>query len=128
MLKTFYQFYFCLSLFLVAALFLLTGCYTLNQIGAPTDEAIEITNSEKAVPISHFVRDVTVNHFIFGLVSPGDAEVEKLISQEIKRYGGTRAVNIRMKYQQTFLNGLIGIITLGIYNPFSLIIEGDVVK
>ena len=127
MLKAFYQFYFC-TILIFAALFLLTGCYTLNQVGVPTEEAIEITNSEKAVPISHFVRDETVNHFIFGLVSPGDAEVEKLISQEIKRYGGTRAVNIRMKYQQTFLNGLIGIITLGIYNPFSLIIEGDVVK
>jgi hypothetical protein len=127
MLKTFYQFYFCTILIFVA-LFLLTGCYTLNQVGAPTDEAIEITNSEKAVPISHFVRDETVNHFIFGLVSPGDAEVEKLISQEIKKNGGTRAVNIRMKYQQTFLNGLIGLVTLGIYNPFSLTIEGDVVK
>jgi len=113
---------------IIATLFLLPGCYTLNQVGAPTDEAIEITNSEKAVPISHFVRNETVNHFIFGLVSPGDAEVEKLISQEIKKYGGTRAVNIRMKYQQTFVNGLIGILTLGIYNPFSLTIEGDVVK
>ncbi len=117
-----------INLLIIAALFLLTGCYTLNQIGAPTDEAIEITNSEKADPVSHFVRDETVNHYIFGLVSPGDAEVEKFISQEIKRYGGTRAVNIRMKYQQTFVNGLIGLLTLGIYNPFSLTIEGDVVK
>ncbi|MDO8549445.1 MAG: hypothetical protein Q7S39_04730 [Ignavibacteria bacterium] len=119
---------FNIGIFIIATLFLLTGCYTLNQVGAPTDEAIEITNSEKAVPISHFVRDVTVNHFIFGLVSPGDAEVEKLISQEIKKYGGTRAVNVRMKYQSTFLNGLIGIITFSIYHPYSLTIEGDVVK
>ena len=119
---------FNMSIFLIAALFLLSGCYTLNQVGAPSDEAIEITNSEKAVPISHFVRDETVNHFIFGLVSPGDAEVEKFISQEVKKSGGTRAVNISMKYQQTFLNGLVGLLTLGIYNPFSLTIEGDVVK
>jgi len=109
-------------------IFLLTGCYTLNQVGGPTDEAIEITNSEKAVPISHFVCDETVNHFIFGLVSPGDAEVEKLISQEIKKAGGTRAVNVSMKYQSTFLGGLIGIITFSIYHPYTLTIEGDVVK
>jgi hypothetical protein len=116
------------SIFIIATLLLLTGCYTLNQVGAPQDVAIEITNSEKAVPISHFVCDETVNHFIYGLVSPGDAEVEKLISQEIKKYGGTRAVNVRMKYQSTFLNGLIGGLTLGIYHPYSLTIEGDVVK
>jgi hypothetical protein len=119
---------FNVSIFVIAVLFLLTGCYTLNQVGGPTDEAIEITNSEKAVPISHFVCDETVNHFIFGLVSPGDAEVEKLISQEIKKYGGTRAVNVSMKYQSTFLNGLIGILTFSIYHPYSLTIEGDVVK
>jgi len=62
---------------IIATLFLLPGCYTLNQVGAPTDEAIEITNSEKAVPISHFVRNETVNHFIFGLVRGGKINLSR---------------------------------------------------
>jgi hypothetical protein len=109
-------------------IFLLTGCYTLNQIGEPVDQGIEITNVEKATPISHFKTDETINHFIWGLVSPSNAEVEKLIAQEVQRVGGTRAVNVRMTYQATFLNGLISTITFGIYHPFTLTIEGDVVK
>ncbi|MDH3267504.1 MAG: Bor family protein [Ignavibacteria bacterium] len=109
-------------------IFLLTGCYTLNQIGEPVDQGIEITNMEKVTPVSHFETDATINHFLWGLVSPSNAEVEQLIAQEVKRIGGTRAVNIRMKYQMTFVNGLLNFITLGIYNPFTLTVEGDVVK
>ena len=115
-------------LILLIGLFLLTGCYTLNQIGEPVDQGIEITNMEKATPVSHFERDETINHFIWGLVSPGNAEVEKVIAQEVKKIGGTRAVNVRMKYQMTFVNGLLNLVTFGIYNPFTLTIEGDVVK
>ena len=113
---------------LFLGIFFLTGCYTLNQVGEPVDHGIEMTNMEKATPMSHFQQDVTVNHFIWGLVSPENAEVEKLISQEVERVGGSRAVNIRMKYQMTFVNGLLNAITFGIYNPFTLTLEGDVVK
>jgi len=109
-------------------IFLLTGCYTLNQIGEPVDQGIEITNMEKATPVSHFERDETITHFLWGLVSPANAEVEQIIAKEVQRIGGTRAVNIRMKYQMTFVNGLLNLLTLGIYNPFTLTIEGDVIK
>ena len=104
------------------------GCYTLNQVGTPIDEAIEITNSENATSIKHFTRTKTVNHFVYGLVSPDDAGVEKVVADAVKQNGGTRAVNVKMKYQQTFINGLVGVLTLGIYVPFTLNIEGDVVK
>ena len=104
------------------------GCYTLNQVGTPTNEAIEITNSQNATSINHFTRTRTVNHFVFGLVSPDDAGIEKVVADAVKLNSGTRAVNVKLKYQQTFVNGLVGAITLGIYTPFTLKIEGDVVK
>ena len=113
---------------LVSMLVFGQGCFTLNQVGTPTNEAIEITNSENATSIKHFTRTKTVNHFVFGLVSPDDAGIEKVVSDAVKQNAGTRAVNVKMKYQQTFVNGLVGAITLGIYTPFTLKIEGDVVK
>ena len=113
---------------LVSILLVGQGCYTLNQIGTPTDEAIEITNSENATSIKHFTRTKTVSHFIYGLVSPDDAGVEKIVADAVKQYGGTRAVNVKMKYQQTFLNGFVAGLTFGIYSPFTLTIEGDVIK
>lgn len=104
------------------------GCYTLSQVGTPTEEAIEITNSDNATSIKHFTRTKTVNHFIYGLVSPDDAGIEKLVADAVKQNGGSRAVNVKMKYQQTFVNGLVALLTLGIYTPFTLKIEGDVAK
>ncbi len=113
---------------LVSILFVAQGCYTLNQVGVPTDEAIEITNSENATSIKHFTRTKTVSHFIYGLVSPDDAGIERIVADAVKQSGGTRAFNVKMKYQQTFINGLVAGLTFGIYTPFSLTIEGDVAK
>jgi len=107
---------------------LVQGCFTLNQVGTPTEEAIEITNTDNAPALNHFKRTKTINHFVYGLVSPDDAGIEKTVAEAIKQEGGTRAVNVKLKYQQTFVNGLVNALTLGIYNPFTLIIEGDVVK
>ena len=112
----------------VSLLLFSQGCYTLNQVGTPTSEAIEITNSQNAASVKHFTRTKTVNHFVFGLVSPDDAGIEQIVADAVKLNSGTRAVNVKMKYQQTFVNGLVGAITLGIYTPFTLKIEGDVVK
>jgi len=117
---------------LVCALILLVlftqACYSLKQVGSPTPESIEITNAEHATTIGHFERTKTIHHFIFGLVSPDDVGIEKLVSDEVQLNGGTGAVNVRINYQMTFLNGLVYVITFGIYSPFTLTVEGDVVK
>jgi len=109
-------------------LFLSQGCYTLNQVGTYTEEGIEITNKENAPLLQHFSRTKTVNHFVYGLVSPDDAGIEQIVSDAVKINNGTGAVNVKIKYQQTFLNGLVSALTIGIYNPFTLNVEGDVIK
>ena len=109
-------------------LVIVQGCYTLNQVGSPVDEGIEITNTQNATTIKHFTRTKTVNHFVYGLVSPDDAGIEKIVADAVKQDGGTHAVNVKIKYQQTFINGLVGALTMGIYTPFTLTIEGDVAK
>ncbi|MCG8605804.1 Bor family protein [bacterium] len=104
------------------------GCWTFNQIGVPGETPIEITNSDRKSSVAHFVRSKKVNHWVFGLVSPDNAGVEQIISDEVRANGGSKAVNIRMKYQHTFVDGLVRIITLGIYSPVTLKVEGDVVR
>lgn len=104
------------------------GCYTMHQVGTASKvEGIEITNMEKASSMGQFSSKKWVNHFIFGLVSPADAGVEKLISEAVRSKGGTRAVNVKTQYQMSFVNGLLNLITFGIYSPFTLTVEGDVV-
>jgi len=43
--------------------------------------------------------------------------IEKILSDEVKLDAGTRAVNVKLKYQQTFLNAFVCAITIGIYTP-----------
>ncbi len=112
----------------VPLLFLFQGCYTMNQIGTYTEESIEITNKNNTSTINHFSRTKTINHFIYGLVSPDDVGIEEIVSEAVKMDNGTAAVNVKMKYQQTFLNGFVGILTFGIYTPFTLTVDGDVIK
>ncbi len=69
----------CMALTLLCA-----GCYTFNQIGTPGETPIEITNSEGKTAVAHFNKSKKVNHFLWGLVSPDNAGVEQLISDEVE--------------------------------------------
>ena len=117
-----------LALVILFTLAFSQGCFTLNQIGSTKDSGIEMTNSENATSIKNFTTTKKVNHFLWGLVSPADPQVEKLISDEVKANNGARAVNVKLKYQQTFGDGFLTLITLGIYSPFTLSVSGDVVN
>lgn len=109
--------------------FLVQGCYTLNQVGAPTTEnGLEITNSEKTASTKHFSQTKSVDHFVLGLISPEDGGVEQILSNVKHDNSGAKVVNVKMKYQQTFVDGLLSFLTAGIYTPFTLTVEGDVVK
>lgn len=112
---------------IVFALFL-HGCYTLNQVDTLTSERIDVISTDNPQVAEHFTRTKQVHHFVYGLVSPDDAGIQKLISNEVQLKRGTRAVNVKIKYQLTFVNGLVNLLTFGIYNPFTLTVEGDVVK
>ncbi len=116
-----------LLLFLAFAI-AVTGCYTLNAIGTPADPTLSLSNHPTGSIIKHFSTTMKVNHFIYGLVTPSDPDVAKALSDEVRVAGGTHAINVKVHYEMMFIDGLINFLTLGIYNPFTLTIEGDVVK
>jgi hypothetical protein len=119
-----------LVVFCAAALMVLSlgGCYTLNLSATPSDHAISMSNMPQGKIIKHFTLSKTIHHLIEGLVTLNDAEMAKDIEAEVKSAGGKHAVNVKVKYQMTFVNGLINSITFGIYNPMDLTVEGDVVE
>jgi hypothetical protein len=114
---------FLVSLFVAISL---GSCYTLNLKSGPNDHAISLSNSPKGKIIKHFTISKNIGHLIYGLVNLDDMDVSKMIGDEIEAAGGTSAINVKIMYQETFVNGLINGITLGIYNPYSLEIEGDI--
>ena len=112
----------------LALVFLATGCYTLEQVGGPTEQKVEISNVQKSSVAGSFTTTKTVNHFVFGLINTSPMDIGKIAADEARAKGGKAAVNVRVHYQATFVNGLLSMITLGIYNPFTLTVSGDVVK
>lgn len=117
-----------LVVFCAAALLMLSlgGCYTLNLSATPSDRAISMSNTPQGKIIKHFTINKTMHHLIFGIVALNDAEIAQEVEGEIKSSGGKSAINVKVKYQMTFVDGLINGITGGIYNPLDLTIEGDI--
>ena len=117
---------------LIAVLVLLavgfSGCYTLNAIGTPSDTAISMSNQPSGTMIKHFSMSMKVHHLIYGLVTLNDPEIAKAVSDEVKASGGTHAINVKITYQMTFVDGLVNMITFSVYNPMTMVLEGDVVK
>ena len=106
----------------------MSSCFTLRHGTIPVDEGIELTNIEDAPTDGTFTSTKKVNHWVFGLVSPDDAGIEEMVSNQVKLAKGKRAVNVNITYQQKFIDGLVGALTLGIYMPYTVTVEGDVVK
>jgi hypothetical protein len=116
----------------VAVLVLLTvgfsGCYTLNAIGTPSDLTISMSNQPAGTMVKHFSVNMKVHHLIYGLVTLNSPDIAKAVSDEVKSSGGSHAVNVKLTYQMTFVDGLVNAITFSVYSPFTMILEGDVVK
>lgn len=117
-----------IPLILISLIFILAGCFTLNVVGTPADVPFSLSNHPAGTVVKSFSKTLKVHHFVYGLVTPFDPTVAKAIADEVKAAGGTHAINVKIRYQMTFLDGLINVITFGTYVPFTLTIEGDVVR
>lgn len=115
------------SLVFIAAI-VLQGCYSMNLSATPSEYAISMSNTPKGEIIKHFTISHTVHHLIEGLVTLNDINLNQELAEEIKADGGSHVVNLKVNYNMPFVYGLVNLITLQLYNPFELNIEGDVVK
>jgi hypothetical protein len=113
---------------IILMLFVLQGCFTLRHGTVAVDEGIELTNSNDEQVNGSFQVSKKVHHFVYGLVSPDDSGIEELVSNQVKMARGRKAVNVRIEYKQKFIDGLVAGLTFGIYTPYSLQVEGDIVK
>ena len=84
---------------LLAAMLLLTGCYTISYKGNRSGSGVE--------------KDEWGNYFLWGLVGETNVNLATMCPSGVARW----------KSQQTFVQGLIGIVTLGIYIPRSVMVE-----
>ena len=64
----------------------------------------------------------------FNLVTLTQPDVPTILKQEMSSKGGSAIRNLKIDKQKSFVDGLISILTVGIYNPETITFEGEVVK
>jgi hypothetical protein len=110
----------------------LPGCYPMT-IDATDLEPHIYLNSETAddappEPVSGFEARTRGSWLFWGLVTLDDPAVSDALAREIRRADGSAVMDVRVVTQRTFVDGLLGVITLGIYGQRTTRIEGTVVR
>jgi len=83
----------------LAAALLLSGCYTISYNGNRSAGGSEQSEWD--------------NYFLWGLVGETNVDLQQVCPKGVASW----------KSQQTFVQGLIGIVTIGIYVPRSVIVQ-----
>ena len=114
-------------LFLALLALSLSACYTVTLDARSSDTAISMNNPGQKATKQHFRLQLTSHHIIYGLIEISEPDIADEIKKQVRSYGGTEAVNVFVKTEHSFLDGFLNWLTGGIYNPVTVIIEGDVV-
>lgn len=106
---------------LVLSLVLCSGCLNTAYI-ASKDGMVDTRRSGQGTPFSVTTKEV---FHVWGtkppvLVVEVDRVVSEILGKEIKQITG-----LRITRHQTFLDGVLQTITLGLYNPRTLVIQGE---
>ena len=64
----------------------------------------------------------------WGISIKDHPDVGEVIDKEVSKLDGDGVINLEIKSTQTFLDGFLGVITIGIYTRRTLQISGTVVK
>lgn len=116
---------------ILAASFCCAGCFRM-QLDTPQLEQSVYLSSKTPKPFTR-LKEFTVrtngSWAIFGLITLKTPELSAIIKEEIARQQGDAVINLTIKTQTTFGDGLIGAVALLglIYQPRSVFVTGTVV-
>jgi len=105
----------------------LYGCYTVTLDARTLDGTISMNSQPQRARLKHFRVQATSHHLIYGLIEIAKADIAGEIQKEVRSVGGGGAVNVTLKTEHSFLDLLLGSLTAGIYNPITVVAEGDVI-
>ena len=118
---------FSLSLLLLGSV----GCAHMNIDADNAESSILMGRGNESASYTR-VGDfsvVKVGAWLFWGISIKDhPDVGEVIDKEVSKLRGNGVINLEIKSTQTFLDGFLGVITLGIYTRKTLQISGTVVK
>lgn len=117
---------------LLALVMVIGACTTFQLTGIQVVE-----DMPGMTPIGDFETTVNVNEFVgssgganlFNVTADAmDNEIYDAIRREVERRSGDAAVNVTVRYEASFVNILLNVITFNIYAPATAHISGTVVS
>ena len=118
---------FSLSLLLLGAL----GCAHMNIDAGNSESSILMGRGDDSAGYTRMgeFSVVEVGAWLFwGISKKNHPDVGEVIDKEVSKLGGNGVINLEIKTTRTFLDGFLGVITLGIYGRRTIEIGGTVVK
>ncbi|MFA5014162.1 MAG: hypothetical protein WC549_01285 [Actinomycetota bacterium] len=112
----------CISMLI----FLAIGLLILGLVGGSyrTNIVIDFNHDTDKVDEITFKEEIRVNHFLYGLTKGDTIELEDYLSKNSLSWEEISQLKIITKY--SWLNALITMVTLGIYCPNTVLLEGTV--
>lgn len=113
-------------LILAAMIAALPGCAAMRiEAGRSLDNQVYFTDV-KGKTVERFEEAESVAFGFWGLTVFRQAEPDLLLSKYVEN--GNSIANLRVKTERNFVDSVIGGLTLGIYQPWTVRYEGDVIR
>lgn len=111
------------------AVLALSGCYSMEIDVTAMHPSVAMTGVQaQAQSLGQFEIRTTGSWLLWGLVPLSDPNVQDALDREISRANGTGVTSVEITTQQTFMDGLLSALTLGLYGQRSTMVRGTVVR
>lgn len=119
------------AVLLIGVLLALPGCYAMDIDASGLQPGAYLSTSQAAnvgQMAASFEVELTNSWLFWGLSELGSPDIAATLETEIRRGNGTAVTGVQIVTQQTFVDGLLSALTLGIYGRRTTIISGTVVR
>jgi hypothetical protein len=117
-----------LALLVVAAV-AVSGCYTMEIDATPLQPTVLMTGPTGGQQtLGQFNERTTGSWLFWGLLPLSPPNVSEVVDREIRRLNGAGVTSVEITTQQTVLDALLSMLTLGIYGQRTTLVRGTVVR
>ena len=117
---------------ILVAMGLVVSCTTFQvsgvQMNKETPSFQTVGQFETSVAVHEFIGESGGMNLLNVTATNMDEKIFDAIRREIEKFSGDAAVNVTIKYEATFVDLLLNVLTASIYAPAHATISGTIVK
>lgn len=117
---------------LVLPLLFASGCYRMALDATALSPDVYLTSSAQAragvQPLGEFEARTTASWLFWGLLPLKEPRIEDALQRELARGGANAVTALEIRTQNTFVDGLVRVLTLGFYGQRTTFLKGTLVR